>query len=97
MDKVNPFLHIFLVGKSFVVGTEKLVEVELAKLATFGYLTYLVGQLIGHHYHLWQRKIRIRALAVVPIILGALLVRIGPVVYLFLYKLSAGDCTERSA
>ena len=97
MNDVNPLLHIFLMDKRVVFGTEKAVKVKLAEFSLFGNLPNLVGQLIGKHHHLRQRKIGIPALAVVPSVLGTLLVGIGPVVNLFLDKLPAGDGTERSA
>ena len=97
MNEVNPFLHIFLIDKRVVFGIEKAVEVKLAELSLLGYLTYLVGQLIGKHHHLGERQIGIPAFTVVPMVFCALLVGIRPVEYLFLDKFATGYGSEGRA
>ena len=77
------------------VGTKKLIQVELVKLPLVSHLLDAVGQLVGHHHHLGQRLVRVRLSlrfgVGVPFLLRPLLVRVGPVVNLFLDELARAD------
>ena len=76
---------------------EELVQIELVELTAGCDLTDLIGHLIGHQHHAWQRFVRILPLGRLPPLLGPLLVGIRPVEDLFFDELAVDDRAERRA
>ena len=102
-DDVEPLLHIVLVlelGARAPAGRlEELVEVELVELALVGDRDQLVGHLVGEQPHLGQRRVRVPLARVLvgELLLGALLVGVGPVEDLLLDELARRERLERRA
>ena len=92
-NQVKPLLHIFLVDKAIIIGTEELIEVKLIEFSLGCYLAYAIWQLISEHHHLWQLCVWI--MIALPFLLFCLLVTICPVVYLLLNKFTSRNGTER--
>ena len=96
-DKVEPLLNLVLIFESGLItltlSCEKQVQVELVKLAKFGYLLYFIRHTIGEHHHSWQGEIRITA--TFPFCFGTLFIRVSPVENLFFDKLTIVDGSER--
>ena len=75
-----------------ILCTEELVEVKFVKLSLGGNLADALRHLVGQHHHFGQLGVRIAL--TFPSLFGCLLVRISPVVDLFLDKLSRSNGTE---
>jgi hypothetical protein len=77
-----------------LLGAEELGKRELREVVE-GNLLEGLGHLVGEKVHPGQRGVRVGP--VLPRLLGALLVRVGPVVDLVLEELTLGERTEGGA
>ena len=89
-------MHIILVDKTavpaFALGGKEHVQVEFIVFALFRNLLDAFRDLVGHHNHPGQGGVGV--VLSLPIFLGTLFIRVGPVVDLLLDKLAGVEGTE---
>ena len=98
-NQIQPLLDVIFIEEFGVFAVplrlEEHIQIELVELALFRNLADAVGDLVGHHDHTGQRGIGV--VLANPVVLGTLLVGIGPVVNLLFDKLAGVEGPERRA
>src|SRR5574344_300536 len=83
-NEVKPFLHIFFMNEIIIFSSEEFVKVKFLEFTLGSHFTYAIWKLVCHHYHL--RQLSIRIIRALPLFFFTLLIRICPVINLFLYE-----------